>query len=72
MTEYQYDTLKAADAMVLITEWKRFRQPDFAAMKDLLRQPVIFDGRNQYDPQLMTDLGFSYYGIGRTNMPFPV
>jgi UDPglucose 6-dehydrogenase len=38
-------------------------------MKDLLRQPVIFDGRNQYDPALMTDLGFSYYGIGRTNMP---
>jgi UDPglucose 6-dehydrogenase len=69
MTEYQYDTLKGADAMLLITEWKRFRQPDFAAMKDLLRQPVIFDGRNQYDPVLMSDLGFSYYGIGRTNMP---
>ncbi len=69
MTEYQYDTLKGADAMLLITEWKRFRQPDFAAMKDLLRHPVIFDGRNQYDPQLMSDLGFSYYGIGRTNMP---
>jgi UDPglucose 6-dehydrogenase len=71
MTAFQYDTLKGADAMILITEWKRFRQPDFSAIKDLLKQPVIFDGRNQYDPQLMSDYGFSYYGIGRTNMHLP-
>lgn len=68
LSRYQYDVLKDADAMILVTEWKRFRQPDFTAMRDLLRQPVIFDGRNQYDPQLMTDLGFRYYGIGRTNV----
>ena len=64
---YQYDALKAADAMVLVTEWKRFRQPDFAAIVELLKSPVIFDGRNQYDPALMGDYGIRYYGIGRGN-----
>ena len=67
LSKYQYDALREADAMVLVTEWKRFRQPDFDAMRDLLRQPVIFDGRNQYDPILMADYGFTYYGIGRSN-----
>lgn len=67
LSKYQYDALREADAMVLVTEWKRFRQPDFDAMRDLLRQPVIFDGRNQYDPVLMADHGFTYYGIGRSN-----
>lgn len=67
LSKYQYDALREADAMVLVTEWKRFRQPDFEAMRDLLRQPVIFDGRNQYDPTLMDDYGFAYYGIGRRN-----
>ncbi|MFM7783988.1 MAG: UDP-glucose dehydrogenase family protein [Gammaproteobacteria bacterium] len=71
MTGYQYDTLKGADAMILVTEWKRFRQPDFSAIKDALKQAVIFDGRNQYDPLVMSDYGFSYYGIGRTNMHLP-
>ena len=65
---YQYDALKSADAMVLVTEWKRFRSPDFEAMKELLNQPVIFDGRNQYDPEYMTEMGFAYYGIGRGNV----
>lgn len=65
--EYQYDVLREADAMVLVTEWKRFRQPDFPAMKDLMKQPVIFDGRNQYDPTLMSEQGFAYFGIGRSN-----
>ena len=65
--DYQYDVLKAADAMVLVTEWKRFRQPDFEAMKDLMVQPVLFDGRNQYDPQYLTEVGFQYVGIGRRN-----
>ena len=53
--------------MVLVTEWKRFRQPDFAAIVELLKSPVIFDGRNQYDPALMGDYGIRYYGIGRGN-----
>lgn len=66
-SKYQYDALREADALVLVTEWKRFRQPDFEAMRELLRKPVIFDGRNQYDPQLLDERGFVYYGIGRRN-----
>lgn len=62
---YQYDVLKGADALVLVTEWKRFRQPDFNAVKDLMREPVIVDGRNQYSPEMLESLGFEYYGIGR-------
>jgi len=54
-----------ADAMVLVTEWRQFRQPDFSEMQTLMKQPVIFDGRNQYDPQQMAELGFEYYCIGR-------
>lgn len=69
LVQYQYDVLRDADAMVLVTEWKRFRQPDFDAMKDLLREPVIFDGRNQYDPAALTEEGFVYIGIGRSNQP---
>jgi UDPglucose 6-dehydrogenase len=65
LVKYQYDVLKQADAMVLVTEWKRFRQPDFDAMKDLMREPVIFDGRNQYDPDGLAAQGFTYYAIGR-------
>ncbi|MET0378305.1 MAG: UDP-glucose/GDP-mannose dehydrogenase family protein [Spongiibacteraceae bacterium] len=65
LLQYQYDVLREADALVLVTEWKRFRQPDFDAMKDLLREPVIFDGRNQYDPAMLKEHGFTYFGIGR-------
>ncbi len=65
LTDHQYDALKAADAMVLVTEWKPFRTPDFLAMKKLMKQPVIIDGRNQYDPQQMREAGFEYEGIGR-------
>jgi UDPglucose 6-dehydrogenase len=53
--------------MILVSEWKRFRQPDFEAVKDLLKQPVIFDGRNQYDPESLRKMGFVYVGIGRKN-----
>ncbi len=67
LLKYQYDVLKDADAMVLVTEWKRFRQPDFDAMKDLMRTPLIFDGRNQYDPDMLVEQGFTYYGIGRSS-----
>lgn len=65
--KYQYDVLKDADALVLVTEWKRFRQPDFDAMKDLMKTPVLFDGRNQYEPDVLTQHGFAYYAIGRNN-----
>jgi len=63
--EHQYDALDGADAMVLVTEWKPFRNPDFKRIKQALKQPLIFDGRNQYDPAQMTELGIEYFGIGR-------
>jgi UDPglucose 6-dehydrogenase len=61
----QYDALGGADALALVTEWKPFRQPDFAAMKRLMKRQVIFDGRNQYDPKQLRADGFEYFGIGR-------
>jgi len=66
-TRHQYDALDGADAMVLVTEWKPFRHPDFGAIKRLLKTPVIFDGRNQYDPLQLERLGIAYVGIGRAN-----
>jgi UDPglucose 6-dehydrogenase len=68
LLDYQYDVLKQADAMVLVTEWKRFRQPDFEEIKELMNEALIFDGRNQYDPQYLADSGFKYIGIGRRNI----
>jgi UDPglucose 6-dehydrogenase len=61
----QYDILEDADAMVLVTEWKSFRHPDFTRIRRLMKSPVIFDGRNQYDPEMLRNEGFTYYGIGR-------
>lgn len=61
----QYDVTKEADALVLVTEWKPFCYPDLKAMKNMMRRHVIFDGRNQYDPNAIQDAGFEYYGIGR-------
>jgi UDPglucose 6-dehydrogenase len=60
-----YDALEGADALVLVTEWNEFRRPDFDRMKKLLRSPVIFDGRNVYEPNQMAALGFTYYSMGR-------
>lgn len=60
-----YDALRGADALLVVTEWSEFRRPDFARMKQLMRHPVIFDGRNIYDPEDMKALGFVYYSIGR-------
>ncbi|MBN2401329.1 MAG: UDP-glucose/GDP-mannose dehydrogenase family protein [Spirochaetes bacterium] len=60
-----YDTLKNADALLLLTEWHQFRKPDFDKIKSLLKNPVIFDGRNQYDPSVMKEKGFVYHCIGR-------
>jgi UDPglucose 6-dehydrogenase len=59
------EALTAADALAIVTEWQEFRSPDFDVMKSRLRQPVIFDGRNLYDPVPLARLGFVYYGIGR-------
>ncbi|PVV25907.1 MAG: UDP-glucose 6-dehydrogenase [gamma proteobacterium symbiont of Ctena orbiculata] len=61
----QESTLHGADALVVVTEWQVFRSPDFEHIKLALSQPVIFDGRNIYDPKRMQEAGFSYYAIGR-------
>ena len=61
----KYDTLKGADALVLLTEWPVYRSPDFEEIKSLLKFPVIFDGRNIFDPERLNQLGFDYVGIGR-------
>jgi UDPglucose 6-dehydrogenase len=60
-----YDALKNADALAVITEWQEFREPDFARIKKLMRSPVIFDGRNIYNPDQMKALGFTYVSMGR-------
>lgn len=64
-TEDPYSALEGVDALVLVTEWREFREPDFDKIKLLLKAPVIFDGRNQYDPKRMKELGFNYNCIGR-------
>ena len=61
----KYETLQNADAMILLTEWKEFRSPDFEELKVQLRTPIIFDGRNQYNHILMEEKGFEYYQIGK-------
>ncbi|MHB8535992.1 MAG: UDP-glucose dehydrogenase family protein [Sulfuricaulis sp.] len=65
LVDEQYSALDGADAMVLVTEWKPFRHPDLERVKKFLKTPVIFDGRNQYEPKLLRDAGFEYSGIGR-------
>lgn len=62
---YQYDALKEADALIIATEWSEFRTPDFDKIISLLKNKVIFDGRNLFDLKLMEDLGFYYVSVGR-------
>ncbi|HJQ82559.1 MAG TPA: UDP-glucose/GDP-mannose dehydrogenase family protein [Candidatus Binatia bacterium] len=62
---FNYDALEGADALLIVTEWNEFRRPDFARMRGLLRRPVIFDGRNLYEPEVMRQQGFTYFPIGR-------
>jgi UDPglucose 6-dehydrogenase len=57
--------LEGADALVIMTEWKAFRSPDFDDVKRALKHPVIFDGRNLYDPAVVRSHGIEYYAIGR-------
>src|SRR5690606_39275808 len=59
------EALEGADALVICTEWKAFRAPDFDIVKRELKNPVIFDGRNLYEPRKLKKLGFTYYAIGR-------
>jgi UDPglucose 6-dehydrogenase len=64
-TTVPYEALEGADALFVVTEWNEFRHPDFERMKALMKNPVIFDGRNIYDPSRMRELGFTYMGLGR-------
>jgi UDPglucose 6-dehydrogenase len=61
----KYDASKGVDALLLITEWKEFRSPDFEELKTNMKNPIIFDGRNQYNGFPLKDLGFEYYQIGK-------
>jgi UDPglucose 6-dehydrogenase len=61
----KYEALKDADALVLLTEWKEFRSPDFQKIKAQLKTPVIFDGRNQYNTFNLKEMGIEYYQIGK-------
>ncbi|MGH7632002.1 MAG: UDP-glucose dehydrogenase family protein [Gemmatimonadales bacterium] len=60
-----YDALEGADALVIVTEWLVYRNPDFARIKQLLKRPLVIDGRNLYEPERIATLGFEYHGIGR-------
>lgn len=60
-----YDALKGADALLVVTEWNEFRRPNFVYMKELMKNPVIFDGRDIYEPAELRRLGFIYYSVGR-------
>jgi len=66
--ENSYDALKGAEALLIVTEWNEFRRPDLKRMKSLMKKPVVFDGRNIYDPKDMKEAGFTYHGIGRKSI----
>jgi UDPglucose 6-dehydrogenase len=63
----RYDCLEGADALIVMTEWNQFREPDFYLIKELLKKPVIFDGRNLYQPSRMRKMGIEYFCIGRAS-----
>jgi UDPglucose 6-dehydrogenase len=60
-----YEAATGADALLLVTEWPAYRRPDFRRLKELMRQPVLFDGRNIWEPQIVRELGFHYACVGR-------
>ena len=66
---HQADALRDADARLIVTEWRAFKSPDFEQMRALLKQPLIFDGRNLFDPALVRSLGLEYHAIGRGETP---
>lgn len=65
LCESAYQALDGADVLAIVTEWKAFRSPDFARIRDMLAEPAVFDGRNLYDPSAVEEAGLAYYGIGR-------
>jgi UDPglucose 6-dehydrogenase len=64
-----YDVLDGADALLICTEWHEFRRPDLATVRDRLSRPLIFDGRNVFEPERMAEMGFDYYSVGRPHHP---
>jgi UDPglucose 6-dehydrogenase len=67
MVDDPMSALDGADALIIVTEWKAFRSPDFEQVMEKLKRAIIFDGRNLYEPASMQELGIEYYGIGRHN-----
>ena len=67
LAETDMQAIEGADALMVLTEWKNFHNPDFEAMKALMRTPFIVDGRNLYNPQALLALGMAYQGVGRRN-----
>ncbi len=67
LCETAYDAVEGADALMIVTEWKEFWSPDFGRLARLMNEPLIFDGRNLYDPLYMKQLGFRYFGVGRSS-----
>ena len=61
----QYKVAESADALLLLTEWKQFKTPDFIMLKSMMKSAIIFDGRNQYKTETLKNLGFEYFSIGR-------
>lgn len=70
-SESNYDVCSDADSLIIHTEWNEYRQPDFEKMRELMRSPVIFDGRNLYDTKKLEKLGFKYFGVGIANGSLP-
>ena len=64
---HQYQVLDDTDALIIVTEWKEFKSPDFQLIFQKLSSPVIFDGRNLFEPEVMQERQFEYYGMGRLN-----
>jgi UDPglucose 6-dehydrogenase len=60
-----YEAAQGTDALAIVTEWQEFRSPDFDRLKQILKAPVIFDGRNLYEPSMLSRFGLTYYAIGR-------
>ena len=69
-SENMYDCLKGAEALLLITEWPQFKEPDFVKMKELLNRALVVDGRNIYSPEKMRKIGFTYVSVGRPDVKY--
>ena len=69
LVDRQSAALEGADALLIVTEWKEFRTPDFDQIKAMLKQPLVLDGRNLYEPALMQEFGIEYVGVGRASAP---